>query len=215
MIPVREKPKPKDFEAKVARPGAKFLKSYPCPTSSEWAKHAYWTSVLDDLCDAYDWTCAYTAFRVHRVDGGRTVEHFVPKARSPSKAYSWPNYRLVLRTRNTNRAHGCILDPFQIEDGTFAMVFPSLEVTAGPACQGDADLAKAVEDTCRLLHLNREADCVHTRMELLRQYWDGTIQFAKLVSEAPFLAKEVERQGYRDRNALGDIMNDFKALAAS
>lgn len=208
MIPVVPAPEPPDFATNVRKKGAAFLKGCPKPTQAEWKKHAYWCAALDSLRRAYHDTCAYWAFRIPQVTAA-TVEHFVPKAKVPGKAYNWANFRLTFGLANSQRGQKAVLDPFKIKEGTFAITFPSVEVVPGPCCANDAALYNQVIETCIALGLNREEVCVAHRLEYLRAYYYDGNGFEWLQREAPFLAREMERQGLVDRCALGAVMNWF------
>src|ERR1700722_20351165 len=95
MIRVIAQPEPQVFDEEVRRPGRRFLRKNPNPTSKEFASHSYWRSILSLLHEAYDGICAYSCHWIPYDTGADTVEHFQSKSNYPRRAYEWVNYRLV------------------------------------------------------------------------------------------------------------------------
>ena len=193
MIFVQRRPEPRDFDQRVRQPGRRFLRRFPRPTSGEFSRHDYWRSVVEDLHDAYGEICAYTCHWIARDTGWRTVEHFVPKSVDPTLAYEWRNFRLVCGRMNGRKgAHQDVLDPFEIEDGAFAIQFPSLQVR--PALGIASELRDEVERTIDRLRLNDEL-CILSRLAYVEPYCRGEIGLDYLRRRAPFIHREVVRQG--------------------
>ncbi len=60
-----------------------------------------------------------------------TVDHFVSWHEDRSKAYEWGNYRFSAAWINASKSRtpvADILDPFNIEDGRFELLLPSLQL---------------------------------------------------------------------------------------
>lgn len=94
-----------------------------------------------------------------------------------------------------------VSDPFAVVDGMFEIQFPSLQITAGEQLlPADREVA---ESTINRLKLNDER-CIRARQTYLLEFRDQQISFDYLARHAPFLAKELERQGIV--NSLPQIM---------
>ncbi len=152
--------------------------------------------MLRDLHDAYGGICAYSCHWIPYDTGAKTVEHFKPKVRYPQDAYEWDNYRLVCNALNGRKSDRDTLDPFEISDGWFIIDFPSLLVKSAPGLPDD--LKNQVIATRDILGLNDEATCLKNRNEFVWCYCKRQITFAHLERQAPFLAKELVRQGLTD-----------------
>lgn len=198
MIHVDMKPEPANFDELVRTPGTDFLASHPNPTRKEWEAHSYWRNILTEFRRLYGGICAYSCHWIAPDTGAKTVEHFVPKSVDPSLAYEWENYRLVCSLLNSRkRTKTDTLDPFEVEDGWFVISFPALLVKPGPGL--DADLTAKIKQTIKRLKLNDEESCLENRAKYVKDYCIGGLPFSHLRKEAPFLAKELERQGLVER----------------
>lgn len=208
MIPVRQKPEPSDFGAKVRTPGLEFLRSLTeAPTRRHWRGHRYWSRALEDLCTAYGNICAYSAHRIFRETSRRnrrgsgrdisraTVDHFVPRHKDHLLAYEWDNLRLCSDKMNGNKDASVVLDPFQIEYGWFVLNFSTFNIEAG----GDLPpgIEVAVKDTIRVLKLNEDNDVVDHRVQVIETYSEGDIPFDHVNKRYPFIGHELERQGLK------------------
>jgi hypothetical protein len=191
VIPVQLQPEPPHFFKKVQEPGQRFLKRTPNP--KKWKNHDYWREILDDLDIAYKSICAYSCHWIPKDTGFKTVEHFKDKNTYPQEAYKWNNYRLVCGTLNGRKGTSeDVLDPFLIEEGWFALDFPSLLVQPGENVS--SSIKKQVQATIQRLGLNDEGTCLQARMSWLRDYIQVPFPFSYLEKRAPFLAGELKRQ---------------------
>lgn len=194
MLPVTPKNEPSNFDAKVRKPGTRFLatKAGTKATQKEWKSHNYWVRSLRDLYTLYGGLCSYTCQWIPLITGSNSVEHFIPKEITPGLAYEWSNYRLVCGTMNGRKQENSdVLDPFSVVQGMFTMEFPSLLIKPGlNLSQGQRDL---VESTIARLKLNGE-DTIESRKQWLSPYVEGTVTFDYLESKAPFLSHELSRQ---------------------
>lgn len=86
-------------------------------------------------------------------------------------------------------------EKFLLEDGWFAIHFPSLQLAPGdhvtPA------IATAVQTTIKALKLN-DKTCIDARKGRLRPYILEMYEMRYLEIIAPFLAREIKRQGFAD-----------------
>ena len=203
MIRVQLQPKPNTFDAKVRRPGRQFLKTHPRPTAKEWKARAYWTRILGELHSAYRGICAYSCHWIPFDTGHDTVEHFRPKNRYPKEAYEWSNYRLVCGTLNGRKGIDTgVIDPFVVQEGWFILDFPSVLVRPNHSLShGDTE---AVLHTIARLGLNDEGTCLKARLRYVKCYCTRQVNFDHIEEEAPFVAREIRRQGLE--NSIASIM---------
>ena len=153
----------------------------------------YWHKVLGDLLASYDRICSYLCLYIPRGTGAPSVDHMFTKSMRWDQVYEWTNYRLACSLMNgRKRAIASVLDPFEIEDGWFALELVEFQVVPGEGLARD-DLA-AVEDTVTRLRLN-DLICCEARAEYAEDYWNGQVRFAYLMRRAPFVARELQRQG--------------------
>jgi hypothetical protein len=201
VIRVQKQRQPRAFKRLVGDPGKKFLASTPKPSSADYKNHEYWRRVSRQLYDGYRKICAFSCHFIASDTGLQTVEHFKSKVAYPDKAYSWSNYRLVCGLLNGRKGEfEDVLDPFTIEDGWFVLDFPGTVVK--PSGSLSTVRRRKVEATIQRLGLNHDESCIESR-----QYWlDAYCQFAQndeatafeyLSDYAPFLARELNRQGLR------------------
>ena len=212
MIRVTPALEPDDFDSKVRQKGlsalAEMVGEPPSVTrrgrkrvKKIWGRRddipasefpPFWTKALDDLLTAYDRLCAYTALYIHHATGAPSVDHLVPKSRHWDKAYEWTNYRLACSLVNTKKGVQDVLDPFEIQDDWFELELVGFQVRAGPdVARG---IREQVDKTIIDLGLNR-FDCRKAREDYAENYWSANISLAYLEQRAPFVARELRRQG--------------------
>lgn len=194
MIPIQMMPVPSDFDNKVRRFGQAFLSSNPKPTSSQWHRKDYWRYALMDLRTAYHETCAYCAQWIPYSTGAHTVDHFIPKSQQSTLAYEWSNFRYASSRFNGRKGTQEILDPFQLEYGWFTLDFITFLIK--PSRSIDPNLKIKIKHTIDVLKLNTDQRLVNERREWYSRYIDSRVSFEYLVSIAPFIAYELERQGF-------------------
>jgi hypothetical protein len=161
-------------------------------------KHPYWTRALDVLHHAYKGICAYSCFYIAPICGP-TVDHFVAMVSAdPRQAYEWDNYRLASSLMNARkRDFPDVLDPFEVEDGWFELNMGTFEVHPAPGL--DAPLFDSVRSTIERLGLNSR-ECRSMRIKFFESYWrpkvpSQPVPLWHLEEQAPFLAREMRRQG--------------------
>ncbi|MGC4120247.1 MAG: hypothetical protein QM765_37825 [Myxococcales bacterium] len=156
----------------------------------------YWREVLPEMLVAYGRRCAYLAMYIHPATGSPTVDHVLPKSTAWNQVYEWPNYRLCAAIINSKKgALSSLVDPFAIGRGWFALNLNTFHVERGAAAP-EAEWSR-VDATLPVLNHRL---CVEERAEYLRCYWLGTaaggFDLAHLEERAPFLAAELDRQGW-------------------
>lgn len=212
MMRVTLSPKPPHFDALVRDPGLSAIaelvgeepllrRSGPkrkkiCDRREDIpaeAFPAFWREVLPDLIKAYHRICGYTCLYIEQVTGAPTVDHMVPKGRAWDQVYVWENYRLACALMNSRKKDAeAILDPFLVGDDWFALEPVSCQVISGSGAVGE--IRERVEATLRLLGLNDEI-CRAARQEYVECYQTGEIPLSYLERRAPFIARELRRQG--------------------
>lgn len=212
MIHVEKAAPPSSFEEQVTTPGQNALwelvgdpraATRPGPKRALVASSisqipsgclpAYWTRALPDLCVAYRRVCAYLGLRILPGLASAEVDHFKPKHRYQHLAYDWDNFWLCCKLANTfKNVFEDIVDPFELEGDCFGINLFSGRVIA---VSRDVALLPAIEQTIIRLHLNTEPTFVEARLEYINDYLDAEISFDKLCRDAPFVAREIERQG--------------------
>jgi len=189
VIPVSPRSEPPDFDQKVRAKGKRFLKNAATPV--QWDGHEYWRAALGDLREGYDSICAYLVHWIPPGTGFATVDHFVPRSVRRDLAYEWSNYRLACGAINSKkREYQDVVDPFSVEDGWFALDFPSLQVRCGVA--SDRPLRMGIEATINRLDLNCES-FVQERWHWLEEFCRNQ-DMDSLRRHAPFIAHELVRQ---------------------
>jgi hypothetical protein len=218
MIHVESAPEPASFHADVRVPGLRAIAELAgkapalARTSGKtFAKVAdreedvpskrfppYWTKALDDLMNGYGQLCAYSCFRIHRVTGAGSVDHFAAKSRNWDQVYEWLNYRLCCSRLNARKNDfGDVLDPFEVEDDWFHLELVGFQVIPAPGLAEEIrDRAQATIDRLGLNDFRGE------REEDAERYWAHDYSLRILKSESPFVARELHRQG---RLNVGDV----------
>jgi uncharacterized membrane protein YgcG len=89
------------------------------------------------------------------------------------------------------REFGDVLDPFEVEDGFFAIDLVSLKAVPGPRA---GDRRAEIVATIERLGLDG-ADYASALEDYFHEFSEGHVTFDFLRRRAPFLARELERQG--------------------
>jgi len=208
VIPVKPVPEPPHFDRTVRQPGlraiAELVGEAPQRSAGKPFDQVadtrdmipaasfppYWREALDDLHAAYDRVCAYLCVRIST---DPSVDHYVAKSRRWDLVYEWSNYRLACASMNSYKGeYGDVLDPFELQDGWFALELVEFQVVPGAGLTvSDVDLVRA---TIRRLHLNGPRFC-RIRAEFAEARWSGDITDEYLARHSPLVARELIRQG--------------------
>ena len=212
MIPVTPAPEPAAFDGKVRQSGLRAIaelageqptpprtagRPYPRVAASRDEIPAdkfppYWREMLDDLMRSYHRICAYLCLYIPRGTGAPSVDHAVAKSRRWDQIYEWSNYRLACSLMNARKGSAaCVLDPFEIGEGWFALELVEFQVLPGDGLPDE--LTSAVENTIERLRLSDHI-CCSARAEYAEDYWSEKISFDYLMRHAPFVARELRRQ---------------------
>lgn len=211
MIPVALAPEPASFDAQVRQPGlravAELVGERPDRKAGRRYKKVastrdeipadklpvYWRRALDDLLSGYDRVCASLCLYIPRGTGAPSVDHMIPKSMAWDRAYEWDNYRLACSLMNSRKAAiADVLDPFEVEAGWFALEL--VEFQLHPRAGIAADVSRAVWATISRLGLN-DKECRDARAEYAEDYWRADVSLDYLTRHAPFVARELRRQG--------------------
>jgi hypothetical protein len=212
MIPVTLAPEPASFETAVRKKGLAAIAELVGETGSgkrrgprrkpvaarreqipSRAFPPFWTAMEDEMHRAYRGLCAYSALYIEPATGGRSIDHFVPKSVDWQLVYEWSNYRLACSRVNSKKLDQTgLLDPFLIKDGWFELEFVAFQVVAGTSTT--QKIRAHVQTTIDRLGLNSRPFC-EQRGAYAQDYRAGEIGVAYLDRMAPFVAREIRRQG--------------------
>jgi hypothetical protein len=183
VIRVARTPEPKAF-ASVRRRGTRWLAQHP---SGE--PPSYWRDALPELQAAFGQRCGYSA--MHDLNG--TVDHFVPRSRDRSLSYEWSNLRYAAQWLNGAKGdREGIIDPFDVEDGWFEVLLPSLQLVV--SASAPAAVRHRLETTLRVLPIAHDERIIRQRRAWLKEYEDGHVTLEGLRRFAPLVAAALERQ---------------------
>jgi hypothetical protein len=188
VIHVDLQPEPPDFSSRVREPGQAVL------SSPEGELKPLWRHCATQLWAAYQGVCAYSSLHIPRGTGAISVDHLLPKSKRRELAYEWSNYRLACTRMNARKNdHEDMLDPFDVQDGWFALELSTLQVIPGEGLS--EPLRAQVQKTIDRLALNDE-EFIHARESYYSAWREGDTTFRFLRKHCPFLAKELLRQGH-------------------
>ena len=202
---------PPTFDADVRQPGLRAIaelvgKRPPRKAGRRYARVAeseeeipaskfppYWREALGDLLERYDRICSYLCLYIPRGVGAPSVDHMIAKSMQWDQVYEWTNYRLACSLMNARKdAIASVLDPFEIEDDWFALELVEFQIVPGEALP--PDVLTRVEATIERLRLN-DLECRKARQEFVENYRNGAIRHDYLTRHAPFVERELRRQG--------------------
>lgn len=185
MIPVPRVKKPRGFDVKVKVPGNAWLANNLAAVRPT----ALWASYTSQLSDGFGNLCGYAA--MHDPTGG-TVDHFLSFKHHRHLAYEWSNYRFASGPLNSSKrdADDSVLDPFEVGDGWFEIILPSLQMRVTGAVPA-AYRAKA-EFTLERLKLRDGERVIRWRRSWYRMYTSGQLTLDGLRTVAPLLAAAVD-----------------------
>jgi hypothetical protein len=185
MIPVKKVKKPSDFDAKVKTPGNTWLKANP----SAQRPKALWAPYTATLSDGFSGLCGYAA--MYDPTGG-TVDHFLSFKNHKHLAYEWGNYRFACSTLNSSKrnADAAVLDPYDVGDGWFEILLPSLQMAVTDAVP--AKYREKANFTLKRLKLRDGERIIRWRKSWYDMYLSGKLNMDGLRQVAPLIAAAVE-----------------------
>ncbi|OIP41252.1 MAG: hypothetical protein AUK47_06695 [Deltaproteobacteria bacterium CG2_30_63_29] len=186
MIHFECSPKPSEFEEQVEKPGAAWLTKHATERPKD-----LWGVFKPALANAFRNLCAYSAM----FEPVGTVDHFVSCDEDRSKAYVWSNYRFASGWINSSKStvtSSEIFDPFEVGDGWFEILLPSLQLVATHAVP--ETLRKRADFVLDRLHLRDDERVIRQRREWYRMYQEHELTLDGLRKKAPLIALAVEKQ---------------------
>jgi hypothetical protein len=185
MIRFERVPQPANFAAKAEVPGAKWLRENPDAKRPK----DFWTPFKGDLAEGFRFLCAYSVM----YEPVGTVDHFVSCDEDRSKAYDWENYRYCAGWINSSKGNvkaTKVLDPFEIEDGWFEIILPSLQLIVSDTIPDEH--RERADFVLKRLHLRDDERVLRQRREWYRMYQEGEITIKGLRKKTPLIARAVE-----------------------
>jgi hypothetical protein len=189
VIRVPRRKAPHGFKERVAAPGKAWLARNK---GRRKGLPAYWSRVKDDVIAAFSQRCAYTAMWLSH-DG--EIDHFVSIDEDPRKAFRWDNLRYAAAWINRSKQNipsSQLLDPFEVEDGWFEIVLPSLELRVTDRCP--VHLRPRAELMLDRLGLRSGPQVMRSRRAFYAQYRSGRAKLEYLDDYAPLIARAIRKQ---------------------
>lgn len=185
MIRFERVPEPPTFDQKARKPGRQWLQDHP----DARRPRDYWTPFKPDLADGFHDLCGYSAMWIPN----GTVDHYLSFRAERRLAYEWDNYRYAAGWVNSSKqnADDLVLDPYEVQDGWFEVLLPSLQLTVTDATP--PELRARAEFTVERLHLREDERILRQRREWYRMYQEGELSLRALRRKAPLIARAVER----------------------
>ena len=178
-------PEPAGFDQKCRKAGNDWLSKNPnCKRPRD-----FWSPFRPALADGFSNRCGYGAMWI----ASGTVDHFVSVNADKTKAYEWDNYRFSDGSINSvkNKTE-TILDPFDVEDGWFEILLPSMQLIMTDAVP--PRFQEQARHTIERLKLRDHETLLRQRREWYRMYQEGELNLDGLRKKAPLIAAAVVKQ---------------------
>lgn len=189
MIPVREVSAPATFDAEARQPGNAWLNANP------GAKRPpdLWTPFRKDLAEGFGRRCGYAAMLDPT---GGTVDHYLGIRDHRDLAYEWSNYRFASSTMNSikRNADDAVLDPYEVGDGWFEIILPSLQMRVTPRVP--PEFRARAEATLTRLKLRDDERLIQWRQSWYAMYKAGKLSLDGLAQVAPLIAAAVRKYSF-------------------
>jgi hypothetical protein len=199
VIRVAPSEEPDRFDERCRKRGAAWLREHP-----EAARpRDYWLEFREDLMRAFGERCGYTAL----LDLNGTFDHFHCYRYAPSLAHEWTNYRYATSWVNSSKqdaAPGTFMDPFEVENGWFKIIIPTMELVVVKERVPPHLLALA-EQTLRNLPIGRHERVIKNRRYYYQRYTRGDISLRMLNIWAPQIAAAVAKRTLADAHRDGRL----------
>lgn len=187
MKPFARVPAPTAF-ASASQHGNDWLARNPKSTERP---PAYWREFNIELGRGFKFLCGYMV--LWTTDG--TVDHFVSIDEDRSRAYDWNNYRYVAGWVNSSKQNVVstdILDPYEVEEGWFEILLPTLELVV--TSKVPPERRARAEQTLKRLPIGRDERAIKRRGVYYDEYLNKEIDLIQLRKRAPLLAAAIEKQ---------------------
>ncbi len=182
-------PEPKTFEQEARQPGEKWLEENP----EKKRPKDFWNLFKGDLAKGFRQLCAYSAM----YEPVGTVDHFVSCNEDRTQAYEWSNYRFASGWINSSKGSLLAeeaLDPFEVEDGWFRVLLPSMQLVVDGE-RLPAELHERARFVLQRLHLGDDERVIRQRREWYRMYQDKELTLEGLRKKAPLIARAIDAAG--------------------
>jgi hypothetical protein len=176
---------PADFDQRARQPGRDWLARNP----SARRPLDYWSPFRPKLAQGFRHLCGYSV--MYEPIG--SIDHFLSFRRHPGQAYEWSNYRFASQSINSSKQDAEVLDPYEVEDGWFEILLPSLQLVLTAAVP--VELRKKAAYTLERLRLRNDEWVIRQRSEWYRMYRSGELSLEGLRKKAPLIAQAVEKTG--------------------
>jgi len=184
MIRFERVPEPEGFEREVRQRGKEWLEAHPDTRRLK----PLWLPFRPHLATGFSDLCAYSAMK----DLVGCVDHYLSSKNHRHLAYEWSNYRYSSEWINKSKqnADDEVLDPYEVEDGWFEILLPSLQLVLTDAVPQE-QRARA-EHTLTRLHLRDDERVLRQRRAWYSLYQDGRLTLDGLREMAPLIARAVD-----------------------
>jgi hypothetical protein len=186
MIPVAPVPEPADFDRKARVLGQAWLAAHP----DAKRPRDLWSPFRPVLEEGFGRRCGYAAMLDPT---GGTVDHYLSCDTHRHLAYEWSNYRFVSGTLNSSKrtADDAVLDPYEVQDGWFEILLPSLQMRTTNAVP--PPLRAKADYTLTRLKLRDGERVIRWRQSWYELYKNGQLTLEGLREVAPLIAAAVDR----------------------
>ncbi len=186
MIHFEPVAEPSDFEHEARQPGLAWLAANPLAQRPR----DLWSRFKPALAEGFRQLCGYSAM----YEPVGTVDHFLSWKRFRERAYDWSNYRFASGWINSVKqaADSEVLDPYEIRDGWFEILLPSLQLVVSDRVP--AKIRPKAEHTLLRLRLRDDERVIRQRREWYRMYQTGELSLEGLRKKAPLIARAVEHR---------------------
>lgn len=177
---------PAQFAERAEKPGKAWLEEHPTGRPKD-----LWSPFKSLLAQGFGQLCAYSAM----YEPVGTTDHFVSCDEDRSRAYDWSNYRFASGWINSSKnalKSADILDPFEVQDGWFEILLPSLQLVATAAVP--PALRDRAAFVLKRLHLRDDERVLRQRREWYRMYQAGELTLEGLRKKAPLIAAAIVKQ---------------------
>lgn len=193
MIHFTPPDEPVNFDRDVRQPGIAWLER-----NSVGRPKDYWNlgQYKSASADGFGNLCAYSAM----YEPVGTVDHYRSCNSVRRQAYEWSNYRFASGWINSSKQDidDRVLDPFQVEDGWFEILLPSLQLVLTDAVPQDK--REIAQYTLMRLHLRDDERVIRQRREWYRMYQDGGLSLEELEKKAPLIARAIRKSAVQARD---------------
>jgi hypothetical protein len=124
---------------------------------------------------------------------GGTVDHYISVAARPDLAYEWSNYRFAsdLMNRIKAGADDSVLDPYEIGEGWFEILLPSMQMVVTDRVP--PHLKRKAVFTLERLRLAHDERLIRWRRSVYEEYLKGSLTLEGLRKFAPLISRAVEK----------------------